>query len=159
MIKKTFCDLANKYELIQYALVDIALDAPKFLRKIANRILEHSESGQGALEDMQIYRKIGNRIRVHHAVEMLQDAGLQPRVDRVDNYCIWIGDDCISFLFDVMNGEPYHHPQWVKTNERNVDGLVDKREVESLINKHNARKNNGSDLQPMRVEGLQAGLH
>lgn len=133
MIKKTFCEMINRYDIMQRAMVDIVIDAPDWIAKIFERILSHSERGSGMLEDVRVYRKLSNDMRVHHACELLAAAGFKPRVDRVSNYCIWIGEEKIDFLFDVMNGEPKIHPEFLPAHERNIDALVDAREVRSII--------------------------
>ncbi len=141
MIKKTFVSLMNKYEIMQHALVDLVLDAPQLISFYSLRVLNHCERGRGLLNDQKIFRELTDNIRVASAVRKLQDAGFSCTVDRIDGYCIWIEDETIDFVFDTLNGEPEFHPKFIKTNERNIDALVSKKEVEMFI----YAKNRGKD--------------
>lgn len=133
MMIKTFLNLMNRFEAIQYCLVDLVLDSPEIIANQANRILANCERGRGLLEDQKIFRGISDHMRVNSAVRKLQDAGFDCKVDRIDGYCIWIEDETIDFVFDSLNGEPDLHPKFIKTNERNIDALVSKKEVEMFI--------------------------
>lgn len=133
---KAFYNALNSSDLMQRALVDFVIDGPKWLADWALKVLKDSERGSGLLEDVMIIRDRSNYIRVRRAVELLRDLGHDAKADRVDGYCIWIGDESIDFIWDTMNGEPQYHPVFLPTHERNVDALVDRREVLSFISKH-----------------------
>lgn len=135
-LKTIFANAANRNALIQRMLVDIVLDAPARIGEIAHSIIERSERGRGMLEDLQIYRQYGHIIRMHHAANILQMHGFKPRIDKSDVPCIWVGEETIECMWDSMNGEPEYHPKWLPMHERNVDALVDKRELFSFIMQH-----------------------
>tara|TARA_Y100000361_G_scaffold47054_1_gene40769 strand:- start:3051 stop:3491 length:441 start_codon:yes stop_codon:yes gene_type:complete len=132
-LKRIFADACNRNALMQRMLVDIALDAPKWIGELAHSIIDRSERGRGMLEDLQIYRQYGHKIRMHYAANILQMHGFKPRIDKSDVPCIWVGDDTIECMWDSMNGEPEYHPKWLPMHERNIDALVDKRELFSFI--------------------------
>lgn len=132
-LKTIFTDACNRSAFIQRMLVDIVLDAPARIGELAHSIIDRSERGRGMLEDIQIYRQHGHQIRMQHAASILQMHGYKPRIDWSDVPCIWVGDDTIECMWDVMNGEPEYHPKWLPMHERNVDALIDKRELFSFI--------------------------
>ena len=133
---KAFYNALNSSDLMQRALVDFVIDGPKWLADWAFKVLKDSERGSGLLEDVMIWNDRSNHMRVRKAVELLRDLGHDAKADRSDGYCIWIGEESIDFVWDSMNGEPEYHPQFMPTAERNVDALVDRREVLSFISKH-----------------------
>ena len=132
-MKTTFIKLMNRYEILQRSLVDLVLDGPEFIANYAERILSHSERGRGLLNDQKIYRELTDHIRVTSAVRKLQEAGFSCTVDRQEGYCIWLRSHNIDFVWDTMNDEPDYHPRWITTNERNIDALVDRREIDYYI--------------------------
>ena len=132
-LKAIFADACNRNALMQRMLVDIVLDAPARLGELAHSIIDRSERGRGMLEDIQIYRQHGHIIRMQHAASILQMHGYKPRIDWSDVPCIWVNDDTIECMWDVMNGEPEYHPKWLPMHERNIDALIDKRELFSFI--------------------------
>lgn len=135
-LRTIFADACNRNALAQRMLVDIVLDAPKWLGEFAHSIIDRSERGRGMLEDLQIYRQHGYIIRMNHAASILQMHGYKPRIDKSDVPCIWIGEHTIECMWDTMNGEPDYHPKWLPMHERNIDALIDKRELFSFIMQH-----------------------
>ena len=137
-LKRIFADAVNRNALIQRMLVDIVLDAPKWLGEFAHSIIDRSERGRGMLQDIQIYRQHGHAMRMQHAADLLQVRGYRPRIDKSDVPCIRIGEHTIECMWDTMNGEPDYHPRWLPVHERNIDALVDRRELWSFIMQHPA---------------------
>ena len=135
-LRTIFANACNRNALIQRMLVDIVLDAPKWLGECAHSIIDRSERGRGMLQDIQIYRQHGHQIRMHHAANILQMHGYRPRIDKSDVPCIWVGEETIECMWDSMNGEPDYHPRWLPMHERNIDALIDKRELFSFIMQH-----------------------
>ncbi len=137
-LKAVFADACNRNALTQRMLVELVLDAPKWIGEFAHGIIACSERGQGMLEDLQIFRQHGHQIRINDAARILQVRGYRPRVDRSDVPCIWIGDETIECMWDSMNGEPDYHPKWLPMHGRNIDALIDKRELFSWMLQHPA---------------------
>ena len=137
-LKAVFADALNRNALAQRMLVDIVLDAPKWLGEFAHSIIDRSERGRGMLQDIQIYRQHGHAMRMQHAADLLQVRGYRPRIDKSDVPCIRIGEHTIECMWDTMNGEPDYHPRWLPVHERNIDALVDRRELWSFIMQHPA---------------------
>lgn len=141
-LKAVFADACNRNALMQRMLVDIVLDAPKWIGEFAHSIIDRSERGRGMLEDLQIYRQHGHAMRMQHAADLLRVRGYRPRICKSDVPCIWVGEHTIECMWDAMNGEPDYHPRWIPMHERNVDALVDKRELWSFMMQHPASGEN-----------------
>lgn len=137
-LRTIFSDACNRNALAQRMLVELVLDAPKWIGEFAHRIIDRSERGKGMLEDLQIFRQHGHQIRINDAARILQVRGYRPRIDRSDVPCIWVGEHTIECMWDSMNGEPDYHPRWLPMHERNIDALVDKRELFSWMLQHPA---------------------
>lgn len=124
-------NVMNRFDLLQRISVDVVMDGPAWLGQIVHDILDRCEPGREYLEDRQISLGHHRYMRMQEAARILRMHGYPAKIDR-DPPRIWIGEETIDCVWDIMNGEPELHPRH-HALPRNVDALVLKHDVFSHI--------------------------
>ena len=101
-MKKLIIDIMNRFDSLQHVAVHLVLDAPAWMGEIAHSMLEHCKPGIEYLEDRQISLGYHRYMRMQEAARILRMHGHAAKIEH-DPPRIWIGEETIDCVWDVMN--------------------------------------------------------